>query len=141
VFLAAGYSEPDITPGYCRNIDVSHTQCTIPAMTAGRYIIAASGSSTATAANAVQQIIIGVGNQACSTSTRNPDPKAPWAIGTKRTFIAACVVTVVTDTPLTVTAVYGDTRATKDPKGPVLSVNRQPWPGFVNTQPANVNQQ
>jgi hypothetical protein len=141
IFLAAGYSEPDITPGFCHNIDVSHTQCTIPAMTAGRYVVAASGASTATAADAVQEIIIGVGAQPCNTSTRAPDPKNPWAVGTRRTFVAACIVTIVTDAPLTVTAVYADAKATKDPKGPLLSVSREPWPGFISTQPASVNQQ
>jgi hypothetical protein len=141
VFLAAGYTQPDITPGFCKNVDISHTQCTIPAMTAGRYIIAVSGASTATAADGAQQIIIAIGNQVCSTSTRNPDPHVPWAIGTKRTFVAACVATIITDAPLTVTAVYADSKATKDPKGPLLSVSRQPWTGFIDASPLNVNQQ
>ena len=148
VFLAAGYSQPDITPGFCKNIDASRTQCTLPAMTAGRYLIAVAGTSTATAADAAQQIVILVGDpavdptgvQSC-TSTRRPDPNAPWAVGAKRTFTSACVVTVITDTPLPITAIYADSKATKDPKGPLLSVSRRPWGGALEASALNVQQQ
>jgi len=140
VFVAAGYSEPDITPGFCHNKDASQTECTIPGMTAGRYIVAVGGTSTASSDAAVQQIVIIAGDQTC-TSTRAPDPKTPWAVGTKRTFYSACVFTIITDTPLTVAAVYKDVNATKDPKGPVLSVSRQPWVGVIAATPLNVRQQ
>jgi hypothetical protein len=140
VFLAAGYGEPDITPGFCRNIDTTHTQCTIPAMTAGRYLVTVGGTSTAAAAGAVQQITIQAGDQRC-TSTRNPDPQAPWAIGQKRTFYSACLITVITDVPLAVNAFYADAKATKDPRGPVLSVGRQPWVGVIAALPVQVRQQ
>ena len=139
VFLAAGYSEPDITPGYCHNVDANQTQCTLPGMTAGRYIVAVGATSTATAADAAQQIIIVAGDQTC-TSTRAPDPKTPWAVGTKRTFYSACAFTIVTYTPLTVTGIYKDANATKEPKGPVLSVSRQPWNGVLAATPLNVRQ-
>ena len=140
VFLAAGYSEPDITPGYCKNIDASQTQCTLPAMTAGRYLVAVAGTSTATAADAAQQIVIQAGDQRC-TSTRQPDPNTPWAVGTKRTFYSACMFTVITDTPLTITGAYIDSKATKDPKGPIVSVNRQPWTGVLGALSLSVRQQ
>jgi hypothetical protein len=140
VFLAAGYTQPDITPGYCKMIDASQVQCTLPAMTAGRYFVGVAGTSTATAAGAAQQIVIQAGEQRC-TSTRAPDAKAPWAVGAKRTLYSACIFTVITDTPLVITGVYLDEKATKDPKGPILSVSRQPWLGVISALPVRVPQQ
>lgn len=144
VFLAAGYAEPDITPGFCRNKDVSQTVCTIPAMTAGRYLVEATGTSTATSDGAIQELIIvagdQAGNQSCS-SRRDPDPKAPWAVGSRRTFHSACIFTFITDTPLLVAAVYADAKGTKDPKGPTLSVRRLPWVGVISANPQTVPQQ
>src|SRR5580698_6164228 len=69
VFLDEGYAQPDITPGYCKNLDPGRTACTIPAMTAGSYYVEAMGTSTATADGAAQQLTIAAGDQNC-TSTR-----------------------------------------------------------------------
>jgi hypothetical protein len=137
VFAAAGYAQPDITPGFCKTIDASQAQCVIPAMTAGRYVVLASGTSTSTAADAAQQIQISAADQAC-TSTRTPDAKNPWAIGVKNTLVAACAFTIVTDAPITVQVVYRDVKATKDPRGPQVTVRREPWSGVLSATAVQV---
>jgi len=121
------YAQPDITPGLCKNVSPTQSQCTIPAMTAGRYLIEAAGTATSNAADAFQRITIQVGSTSCQVATN----KAPWPANTPRTFRFDCVVTVLTDQPLTVTAAYDDFHATKDPKGPTISVRRLPWEGVL----------
>jgi hypothetical protein len=138
-FQAEGYSQPDIGPGACKHLDAQRTACTIPAMTAGSYYAEAVGASTATAAGAAQQLTIAAGDQSC-TSTRRPDPKAPWAVGQARSLRGGCLFTIVTDTPLEIVAVYFDDKASKDPKGPVLAVRRAPWAGVLNAMPVQVKQ-
>ena len=108
-------------------------------MTAGRYFVRAVATSTATAAGAEQQLTIVAGDQHC-TSTFAPDPKAPWAVGAKRTFYAGCVFTIVTDEPMAVTVVYLDAKATKDPAGPTLQVYPQPWTGALSALPVAIKQ-
>ena len=95
VFQQAGYSEPDIGGAACKVVNAGETQCVAPPMTAGVYLVQATGTSTALTADAAQQLTIVAGDQSCS-STRTPDPKAPWAVGAKRTFAGACVFTIVT---------------------------------------------
>ena len=139
VFLAEGYSQPDITPGLCKNVDAQRTVCTIPAMTAGTYYAEALGSSTATAEGAAQQITIAAGAQSC-TSRRGQDPKTPWAVGAERSLRGGCLFTVVTDAPMTIIAIYLDDKANKDAKGPLLSVRRMPWAGALSAMPVDVKQ-
>jgi hypothetical protein len=109
-------------------------------MTAGNYYAEAVGTSTASADGAAQQLIIVAGDQSCQ-ATRAPDPKTPWPVGEKRTLHAGCVFTVVTDTPLAVTAVYRDAKATKDTAGPQLSLRRAPWAGALLAIPVQEKQQ
>jgi hypothetical protein len=139
VFLQAGYAEPEIGPAACRIVNAGETQCAVPAMTAGVYLVQAVGTSTAQAADAVQQLTVVAGDQSC-TSTRSPDPKTPWAVGAKRSLLSGCVFTIVTDAPLAITVVYLDTKAAKDPKGPLVSVTREPWTGVLNALPISVKQ-
>jgi hypothetical protein len=139
VFREAGYSQPDVPVSACKAIDASRAECAVPAMTAGAYVAVAAGVSTATAADAAQQITIVAGDQSC-TSTHNPDAKTAWAVGAKRTFYASCLFTIVTDTPLTVTAAYFDAKATKEPTGPVLRIYRRPWSGVLTALPVPVSQ-
>lgn len=138
-FLAEGYSQPDITPGLCKAIDAQRTACTIPGMTAGTYYAEAVGASTATAEGAAQQLTIVAGDQSC-TATHGKDPKAPWAVGTQRSLRGGCIFTIVTDSPVNVVAIYADTKATKDPKGPALAVRRMPWSGVLNSVPVREKQ-
>jgi hypothetical protein len=139
VFQQAGYAEPEIGAAACKVINAGETQCIAPAMTAGVYLVQATGTSTAQAADAAQQLTIVAGDQSCS-STRTPDPKAPWAVGAKRAFASGCVFTIVTDQPLALTVVYLDAKAIKDPAGPAVIVTREPWAGVLNALPVSVKQ-
>ena len=135
-----GYTQPEITRGLCRNINATISQCTIPAGTAGRYLIHAAGTSTAPRAGAKQQLSILIGEadsaRSCATATNS----SAWPSGA-RTFRLDCAVTVVTDRPLTIFVRYADENATKDPAGPVVSVQRLPWDGIVDMQYSIPNQQ
>jgi hypothetical protein len=139
VFAQAGYSEPAIPASACKAANAAEATCTLPPMTAGRYFVRAVATSTATAVGAEQQLTIVAGDQHC-TSTFAPDPKAPWAVGAKRTFYAGCVFTIVTDDPMAVTAVYLDAKATKDPAGPTLQLYPQPWTGALSALPVAIKQ-
>jgi len=139
VFAQAGYAEPAIPPSACRAVNAGEATCTLPPMTAGRYFARATASSTATAEGAAQQITIVAGDQHC-TSTYAQNPKAPWAVGAKRAFTAGCVFTILTDAPMTITAVYLDEKATKDPAGPALSIYPQPWTGALSALPVEIKQ-
>jgi hypothetical protein len=139
VFQQAGYAEPDVGASACKVVNAGETQCVVPAMTAGVYLVRAAGTSTAQAAGAAQQLTIVAGDKSCN-STRSPDTKTPWAVGAKRTFVSGCVFTIVTDAPLTVTAIYLDAKATKDPKGPELTLTREPWSGVLDALPLSVKQ-
>jgi hypothetical protein len=130
-----GYSQPDITSAYCRVVNPGQTTCTLPAMTAGRYLVKASGTSTAQGEGAAQQLTILVGNRACGPATRKPTPAAPWKSGPK-TIRLNCEVLVLTDRPLAVTAVYADAKANKAPAGPTLTLERLPWEGVLDMNPA-----
>jgi|SRR5580658_2318913 hypothetical protein len=130
-FALAGYTEPVIPATSCKNIDAGQTSCLIPAMTAGRYLVAATVTSTATAADPAQEVVLAAGDQSCRIAYK-PGPGAPWPVGTKHTFRAGCLFAVVTDTPVVVTAAYFDHAATKDAAGPGLVVIPQPWSGVLN---------
>jgi hypothetical protein len=130
-FADAGYSQPDITPGYCKTINATEAACSIPAMTAGAYLVTAEGTSTATAEGAAQRLVIVAGDQSCAV-TRTSDAKAPWPVGSPRSVKGGCYITIVSDTPVNIAVVYADEKATKDAKGPVLAVRRAPWPGVLS---------
>ena len=79
-----GYAQPEITPAYCRVVNANQTTCTLPAMTAGRYMVKATGTSTAQGAGAMQQLTIVVGNRACGPATlsgANSLPQPPGVSG------------------------------------------------------------
>ncbi|HZC16395.1 MAG TPA: hypothetical protein VE309_06525 [Caulobacteraceae bacterium] len=122
-----GYGHPAIGPADCRVLNPNQAQCVIPAKTAGRYLIDAAGTSTATGAGALQSIVIGVPTWQCAQATNH----APWSSGS-RTFHVQCVVSVLTDEPLAVNMTYRDANATKDPAGPVLRLAAVPWNGVLD---------
>jgi hypothetical protein len=124
-----GYGHPAIGPGDCKVLNPAQARCIIPAKTAGRYLVDATGTSTATAAGAVQQIIIGGPTWTCAQAVDH----APWASG-PRTFHVQCVINVLTDEPLAVNVLYRDAKATKDPAGPVLTVQPIAWNGIVDVR-------
>lgn len=131
-----GYTQPDIGASACRVVSPTQTTCTIPAMTAGRYLIEASGTSTSTAAGSVQRIAIVIGSTNCGQAERKPTATAPWAVGAAKTLKLQCEVEVLSDRPLAVTAVYADDKATKAATGPTLTVKRLPWDGVLSTRVA-----
>jgi hypothetical protein len=124
-----GYGHPAIGPEDCRVLNANQAQCVIPAKTAGRYLVDASGTSTATAAGAQQEIVIGGATWQCAEALNH----APWSSG-PRTFHVQCVINVLTDEPLAVNMVYKDLNATKDPNGPVLKIAAIPWNGILDVR-------
>jgi len=134
-----GYSQPDIGKPYCRSVNAGQTTCTLPAMTAGRYLVKASGTSTAQGVGAAQQLTILIGNRTCGPATRKPSTTAPWTAGAK-TIRLNCEILVLTDRPLAVSAIYADAKATKAAAGPTLTVERMPWEGVLDATTAPTDQ-
>jgi hypothetical protein len=125
-----GYGHPAVGPDSCRTLSPSQAQCVIPARTAGRYLINASGTSTATGAGAAQSLSVGGPAWVCIEAAN----RTPWSSGA-RTFHVQCAVTVLTDDPVAVNVIYRDTNAAMDPKGPTLAITAMPWTGILNAQP------
>jgi hypothetical protein len=122
----SGYSEPEITD--CQTPTPQMRQCTVPAMTAGRYLIEVVADATASGAGATQALQIRLGGLACATT--NPAPftgKAGLHVG--------CEVTFLTDKPIMVSALYAAKNGVPDPKGPQMAFHRLPWNGIVQAQP------
>ena len=126
----AGYAQPAIPPSACRVVSAGETRCAIPPMTAGRYLIEASGTATAQGAGARQQMEIVVGDQLCGVGR----DLAAWSSGA-RTFTFDCLAALLTDKPLDVRAIYVPMNAAKDPKGPQVVVRPLGWNGVLSTLP------
>lgn len=126
----AGYGQPTIPTTACRSLGPTEAQCVIPAMTAGRYLIEATGTSTSQGADAVQALEIDIGGRQCGVGKN----AAPWPSGA-RTFRLNCEVSVLSDAPVVVRVIYADAKADKDPKGPSLAVRPLPWNGVLASQP------
>jgi hypothetical protein len=138
------YAHPDVTPTMCKMVNASQAQCVIPAMTAGRYLVEAAGTSTANPVTPptppakgappakpqgpVQALTIVTGDKVCGQARTNE----PWT--GVHTLKLNCELMIVADTPFVITVVYGDANATKDPRGPSLLVHRLPWDGVVSSQ-------
>lgn len=131
----AGYSQPEIPATACRTVSPTQINCTIPAMTAGRYVVHGAGTSTAGSDASGQAVQIQIGQRVCGKAERVANAQAPWAKGTVKTLVLACEVNVLTDRPLVVAVFYGDKDATKDPKGPTVRIERLAWDGVVSAQP------
>jgi hypothetical protein len=123
----AGYDHPQIGADACKVLNPSVAQCTIPAKSAGQYVVVASGTSTAKGADAAQQLTIGGQGWQCSPVTNT----AKWSSG-PRTFTVACMIQILTDRPLLVRVLYADKNADKDPKGPTLAIQTVPWTGVLS---------
>jgi hypothetical protein len=129
-----GYAQPDIGASACRTVSAQQTNCVLPPMTAGRYLVEASGTSTALAAGAVQKMGIIVGQTNCGTAERKPNPAKPWVVGQAKTIKLQCEIQVLTDRPLTISVFYADDKATKLATGPTLTVKRLPWDGVLSSR-------
>lgn len=109
-----GYSQPEITD--CKTVDATRRVCTIPAMTAGYYIVLAGGQATAAGANGVAAVQILLGGTPCiGMQTSKP------FTGTKA-IEAACQSMILTDKPLEISALFAVKEATADAKGPKLVI-------------------
>jgi hypothetical protein len=122
-----GYDHPQIGGDACKVVNPNAAQCTIPAKSAGEYVVVASGTSTAKGAGAAQQLTIGGQNWKCGPVANT----TKWSSG-PRTFTIACMVQILTDHPLTVIVRYDDRNADTDPKGPTLVVKPVPWSGVLS---------
>lgn len=124
------YGHPAVTAANCQNKGPNETVCTIPGKTMGRYAISAQGTSTATGPGATQVIELGGPGWACG---RAATQKAQWT--GPRTFVAGCVVTVLSDTPLQVVAAFGGANAKLAASGPVVTIRSLPWTGVLSNGP------
>ena len=127
-----GYGQPEITTVYCRTVNTGQTTCTLPAMTAGRYLVKATGTSTSTADGAGQKLAVLVGARNCGIAERRPSAQAPWAKGVTKTLRLNCEIVVLSDRPLPITAIYSDDQATKATPGPTLVIERLAWEGVLS---------
>ncbi|HKT55079.1 MAG TPA: hypothetical protein VJP88_11565 [Caulobacteraceae bacterium] len=125
-----GYSQPEIKD--CKTVDATHRTCTVPAMTAGYYVITALGRATAGGSNSAEAIGITVNGGVCTQAQTSKPFTGTLPIA------ARCVVQLLTDRPLPISAVMVTKEATVDAKGPELGVQRAPWPGFVQTTPVRI---
>jgi hypothetical protein len=114
----------------CQNKGPNETDCTIPGKTMGRYAISVQGTSTATGPGATQVIGLGGPGWACG---RAATQKAQWT--GPRTFVAGCVVTVLSDTPLEVVAAFGGANSKLAASGPVVTIRPLPWTGVLSNGP------
>jgi hypothetical protein len=128
----SGYSEPEIAQ--CQTTGPLMRQCTVPAMTAGRYVIKAAASATSTGANATQSLQIRLAGAPCAAT-------APAPFTGKQGLLLGCVVSFLTDQPIVVSAVYATQNGTPDPKGPQLVLIRLPWNGIVEATPLKIKPQ
>jgi hypothetical protein len=122
----AGYSQPEISQ--CASAGALRASCTVPAMTAGRYLILAQASATSTGANATQALAVIVNGQSCAALRSNP------FTGKKSLPPLVCQVTLLTDEPIAINAAFEVANATPDPAGPHLVVRRLPWNGVIDAR-------
>ena len=126
----SAYSQPDVTQ--CQSTGPLERDCTVPAMTAGRYLIVAATEATSTAADATQTLAIKLGGAPC-VGTR------PVAFTGKKGVRLGCVVSLLTDRPIVVTAVFATHDATPNPDGPKLVFQRLPWTGIIQANAMSFN--
>ena len=131
-----GYTQPEIGAAACRVVSQTKAICTLPALTAGRYVVTATSTATATAAPAgqvsVQALQIDLGQRTCGRAERRASKDNPWTSGAQ-TVVAVCEFTVLTDRPIVIAATNGTANATPDPKGPTIKVERLPWDGILSS--------
>jgi len=118
----SAYTQPDVTE--CKSAGPLERDCTVPAMTAGRYLIAAATSATSTQSDATQSLMIKLGDAPCVATK-------PVAFTGKKGLRLGCVVTLLTDQPIIVSAVFSTHDATPNADGPQLILRRLPWTGIV----------
>lgn len=134
------YAHPDIGPDACKTLNATTAECTIPGGVAGRYFVEADGSSTATDAKAAQSMTIRGDTWLCAQAATKPEAAKPWSSG-PRTLKVGCMLNVLADSPVVFRAIYADSHATKNPKGPVVTIKRVAWDGVISAQAAGAGVQ
>ncbi len=124
------YGHPAVTAADCHVRGPGQTVCVIPGKTAGRYAISVQGTSTATGPGATQIIGLGGPGWACGQAATQ---KGQWT--GPRTFVAGCVVTVLSDAPLEVIAAFGGANTKPDAAGPLVTIRPLPWTGVLSNSP------
>jgi hypothetical protein len=114
-------------------INFGRKDCTIPSMTAGNYVISATGTSVAIGKSPRQQITIIVNGRVCAQKINT----RAWSENSN-TIRAVCEVMILSGSPVLVSAVYADVQALKEARGPELSIERQQWAGVLNMRDATV---
>ena len=102
-------------------------------MTAGNYVISATGTSVAIGKSPRQQITIIVNGRVCAQKINT----RAWSENSN-TIRAVCEVMILSGSPVLVSAVYADVQALKEARGPELSIERQQWAGVLNMRDATV---
>ena len=125
----SGYSQPAVTD--CHSSGPLEQDCTVPAMTAGRYLIAGAAGASSTASDATQALEIKLGDAPC-VQTR------AVAFTGKKGLRIGCVVTFLNDQPIVVTATYVVHDATANADGPKLVFRRLPWNGVVQSTAVSI---
>jgi hypothetical protein len=120
----SGYAQPDVTD--CHSSGPLERDCTVPAMTAGRYLIVGAAGATSTGSDATQALSIKLGDAPC-VQTR------AVAFSGKKGLRMGCVVTFLSDQPIVVTVTYAVHAATANADGPKLAFRRLPWSGVVQS--------
>jgi hypothetical protein len=118
----SAYAQPDVTQ--CQSAGPQERDCTVPAMTAGRYLIVAVTDATSTQADATQSLTIKLDDAPCVASR-------PVPFTGKKGVRLGCVVNLLTDRPIVVAAVLATHDATPNADGPKLVFQRLPWTGIV----------
>jgi hypothetical protein len=123
----AGYAQPAVPPSACRVVNAGEVDCQFPGMIIGRYVIETAGTSTAQGAGASHALQILVADQVCGAG-RSTDA---WSSGA-RTLRLDCAITLLSDQPVAARVLYVDDKATKDPKGPVVTIRPLAWNGVLS---------
>lgn len=121
----AAYNQPEITN--CLTVNANRTDCTVPAMTAGRYAIVVTSTATATGPDAKQAVLVAIGGRPCIGT-------APAPFQGTASLRISCEVNLLTDTPLTVVAQMGSNAATPAAAGPAVKFIRLPWSGVISAK-------
>lgn len=121
-----GYKHPEVTTSACKLVNSGRRDCVIPGMTAGRYLIRASGASMPVGAAPRQQLTIVVDNRNCAQAF----DATVWT-GKVRTITTTCEITILSDLPTVVSIVYADLQALKAAGGPEVTFQRLRWSGVL----------
>lgn len=124
------YTHQDISEDACKASGPGQTVCFLPPKTMGRYVIQASGTSTANSPDATQAIAIAGPGWACGPAVQTK--KGEWTAAGPRTLVGQCVIDVLSDAPLRIVVSFGGENAKLAPEGPKVVIKPVPWNGVLD---------